>query len=100
MLEVCINAARDRLVPSPIFILSSIRSGSTLLRCVLNSHTDLHAPHELHLTDLHVITDQHNAKLALRKMELDSTELENLLWDRILYRQLSLSGKAQIVEKT
>ncbi|MFJ8165549.1 hypothetical protein ACIRBY_32180 [Streptomyces sp. NPDC096136] len=40
----------DRLVPSPVFLLSAVRSGPTLLRCVLDSHSRLHAPHELHLT--------------------------------------------------
>src|SRR3954467_12084339 len=39
----------DRLLEQPVFVLSSIRSGSTLLRVLLNSHTAIHAPHELHL---------------------------------------------------
>jgi hypothetical protein len=36
----------DRLLRAPVFVLSPPRSGSTLLRVVLNSHPLLHAPHE------------------------------------------------------
>src|SRR3712207_4275572 len=39
----------DRLVTAPTFVLCSVRSGSTLLRVLLNSHSQIHAPHELHL---------------------------------------------------
>src|SRR5215210_7162792 len=39
----------DRLVSRPTFILSSVRSGSTLVRVLLNSHSRIHAPQELHL---------------------------------------------------
>jgi len=39
----------DRLVAAPVFILCTLRSGSTLLRVLLNSHSQIHAPHELHL---------------------------------------------------
>ncbi|MCZ9341292.1 sulfotransferase, partial [Streptomyces sp. TRM76130] len=38
-----------RLVPEPVFVISSVRSGSTLLRVLLNSHPDVRAPHEMHL---------------------------------------------------
>lgn len=89
-----------RLVPSPIFILSSIRSGSTLLRCILNTHPDLHAPHELHLTDLRVALTNPHAELAIEALCTPVEELEHMLWDRLLHRELIASGKTQIIEKT
>ncbi|MFD8212331.1 sulfotransferase [Streptomyces sp. NPDC059697] len=39
---------------SPVFVLSSVRSGSTLLRVLLNSHSQIRAPHEMHLRTVHV----------------------------------------------
>ena len=50
-------AADTRLVASPVFLLSAIRSGSTLLRSILNSHPAVCAPHELHLRYLKVSID-------------------------------------------
>ena len=94
------NGDAERLVQSPIFILSSIRSGSTLLRCLLDTHPLIHAPHELHLVDLNVGIDEHFAALAMRIAGLDQRELEHLLWDRVLHRELTRSGKQLIVEKT
>jgi LPS sulfotransferase NodH len=89
-----------RLVPNPVFILSSIRSGSTLLRCILDTHTRLHAPHELHLTDVTVTLASPYAELAMGAAGLDANELEHLLWDRLLHRSLTASGKDQIIDKT
>jgi hypothetical protein len=89
-----------RLVPNPAFILSCIRSGSTLLRCILNSHSRLHAPHELHLADLTISVASSYAELAMTASGLDVTELEHLLWDRVLHRSLQASGKDHIVDKT
>jgi hypothetical protein len=94
-----VNSA-DRLVESPIFILSSIRSGSTLLRCVLDTHSLIHAPHELHLVDLAVHLDSRFVGLAMQVAGLDQQELEHLLWDRVLHRELVRSGKRLIVDKT
>src|SRR5215207_5047779 len=42
------TAAGDRLLVAPAFVLSSVRSGSTLLRVLLATHSQIHAPHELH----------------------------------------------------
>ncbi|WP_188187904.1 sulfotransferase [Nonomuraea sp. SYSU D8015] len=44
----------DRLLEAPVFLLSPVRSGSTLLRSILNAHSALHAPHELHIRRLRV----------------------------------------------
>jgi hypothetical protein len=90
----------DRLVPRPVFVMSSVRSGSTLLRSLLDAHPDLHAPHELHVRRLrvHATTD-----LAAKAMELlghNEADLEHLLWDRVMHRELTLSRKQQFVDKT
>ena len=89
-----------RLVPSPIFILSPVRSGSTLLRCLLNSHPDICAPHELHLSHLHVELENEYIQLAMDTAGLKPAELQHMLWDRILARLLAASGKRQIVDKS
>jgi hypothetical protein len=88
------------LVDSPVFILASVRSGSTLLRCILDSHSRIRAPHELHLGDLHVELVGPYVPLAMRAAGLDREELEHLLWDRLLHRELVTSGKEIIVDKT
>lgn len=90
----------ERLVPSPVFILSSIRSGSTLLRCLLGSHPDVHAPHELHLGGLKVTEEDEFTELALRTLGLSPRDVEHLLWDRLLHRQLRMSGRSVLVEKS
>ena len=98
----------NRLVPSPIFVLSAPRSGSTLLRSVLDSHSRVHAPHELHLTLLTVqernwvaggLADRY-ASISLAALGLTIRDLEHLLWDRVLHHELVRSGKELVVNKT
>jgi hypothetical protein len=95
-------APKDRLVSSPVFVLSPVRSGSTLLRVILNSHSQICAPHELHLQVVRIqIEDRHKyAKVAMKQLGLSERKLEHLLWDRILHRTLVASGKKLIVDKT
>lgn len=88
-----------RLVPSPVFVLSSERSGSTLLRALLDSHSAIHAPHELHLRQLKVQAPE-LATLAMADLGFRRRDLENLLWDRMLHLRLVTSGKQIIVDKT
>jgi hypothetical protein len=88
-----------RLVPSPIFVLSSIRSGSTLLRCVLNAHSQLHAPHELHLADLRIDPAAITTR-ALDLLGMNAGRLVFDLWDSVLHLLLAASGKQYIVDKT
>ncbi|MEV6121789.1 sulfotransferase [Streptomyces sp. NPDC052077] len=90
-----------RLVESPVFIMSLMRSGSTLLRCVLDTHPLIHSPHELHLGGLgaHLKKGQ-LTRLSARKLGLRQTDLTYLLWDSLLHRELRRSGKRIIVEKT
>lgn len=85
---------------APVFILASIRSGSTLLRVLLNSHSALHAPHELQLGHVRVELASEYATHAMHELGYDETALEYLLWDRILHRELQRSGKKHIVNKT
>jgi hypothetical protein len=93
-------AAGDRLVQRPGFVLSSVRSGSTLMRVLLNSHSKIHAPPELHLRDLTVGVRTRYAGRALDEIGLDDTFLRYLLWDRVLHRELAESGKELLVNKT
>lgn len=89
-----------RLVDSPVFVLSSVRSGSTLLRVLLNSHSRVRAPHEMHLRTVHVRLSRSFTPDAMRALDLDRAELEHVLWDRILHVELQRSGKDVIVDKT
>jgi hypothetical protein len=90
----------DRLVQAPVFVMCTLRSGSTLLRVLLDSHSQLHAPHELHLRYISVNLDAVWSERSMKEMGLDAKGLEYLLWDRILHRELSGSNKPQIVDKT
>ncbi|MFE7071235.1 sulfotransferase family protein [Streptomyces sp. NPDC057620] len=89
-----------RLVDSPVFVLSCVRSGSTLLRVLLNSHSSIRAPHEMHLRTLHVHLSRDFTADAMRALELDKEELEHTLWDRVMHLELARSGKQIIVDKT
>ncbi|WP_256361602.1 sulfotransferase [Streptomyces sp. TRM70350] len=89
-----------RLVDSPVFVLSSVRSGSTLLRVLLNSHSRIRAPHEMHLRTVHVQLTRSFTAAAMQELQLDRQELEHVLWDRILHLELTRSGKDVIVDKT
>jgi hypothetical protein len=90
----------DRLIESPVFLLSSVRSGSTLLRVILNSHSQICAPHEMHLANLKVSLSTENSEAAMTAIGLDAEEIENLLWDRMLHLVLTRSGKSVVVDKT
>lgn len=87
-------------MPRPVFILSPVRAGSTLLRVLLNSHSQIRAPHEMHLRTLHVTLAREFSGSVMADLGLDKDELEHLLWDRVLHLQLQRSGKAVIVDKT
>ncbi len=91
---------RDRLLQRPVFVLSSVRSGSTLLRVVLNSHSQIHAPHEMHFRRIQVSAYTEPVQQALEHADINERDLEHLLWDRLLHRELTLSGKSVLVEKT
>lgn len=90
----------DRLVREPVFLCSSVRSGSTLLRAVLNTHSRVHAPHETHFRRLQVTLSTEPVNQAMTALDLNQRDLEHLLWDRLLHRELTRSGKQVLVEKT
>ncbi|WP_285774254.1 sulfotransferase [Microtetraspora sp. NBRC 13810] len=94
-----VHPEADRLV-QPVFLLSPVRSGSTLLRVILNAHSQIHAPHELHLRRLTVGFGTTLAEQAMDALGHNRADLEHLLWDRVLHRELTLSGKKIIVDKT
>jgi sulfotransferase family protein len=85
---------------SPVFIFSSVRSGSTLLRVILNSHSQLYAPHELHLSGLSVQLKDKYVRDSMAALRLGEAELTTMLWDQVLAAALERSGKSVLVEKT
>jgi len=90
----------DRLLEAPAFVMCTVRSGSTLLRVLLDSHSRVHAPHELHLRDLAVRLKTEYAAKALGEIGLDDEQLRFLLWDRLLHREMTAAGKQVLVNKT
>lgn len=97
-----------RLVRSPVFLLSTPRSGSTLLRNILDTHPRIHATPELVLTEVGVQFLRFPAEygmhtiyteLGFGESGLTARELEHLLWDRVLHRALERSGKAVLFHK-
>jgi hypothetical protein len=89
-----------RQIRAPVFILSAVRSGSTLLRAILGEHSQLYAPHELHLKDVRVSLDGSFARQSMAELGLDARALEHMLWDRLMHDLLARSGKAVFVNKT
>jgi len=92
--------AGDRLVEAPVFVICTLRSGSTLLRVLLDSHSQIRSPHELHLRYVSVHFDQKWSERSMAELGLDTKGAEYLLWDRLLHRELAASGKRIIADKT
>jgi hypothetical protein len=90
----------ERLVERPTFVLCNLRSGSTLLRVLLDSHSQLHSPSEFHFRYVAVKLTKKWGRKAMHELGLDERQLEYLLWDRILDRELAMSRKEHIVCKT
>jgi hypothetical protein len=90
----------DRLIEAPVFVICTLRSGSTLLRVLLDSHSQIRSPHELHLRYVSVRFDQKWSERAMKELGLDTRAADYLLWDRILHRELSASRKSIIADKT
>jgi len=89
-----------RLLKEPVFIFSAPRSGSTLLRAILGSHSGLYAPPELPLKQLEVRADTQWIKASMDGLQLSVEDLEHMLWDRVLAESLQRSGKPRLVVKT
>ena len=90
----------ERLLTEPAFVLSSVRSGSTLLRVLLDSHSEIHSPPEMHLRNISVQVKGRHRERSLNEVGLEPRMLEYLLWDRLLHRELEASGKRLLVNKT
>jgi hypothetical protein len=77
-----------------------VRSGSTLLRVLLDSHSQIHAPHETHLRDIAVELKSRYAEKAVGEVRLSREELQYVVWDWYLNRELARTGKRYLVNKT
>jgi sulfotransferase family protein len=93
-------ARRERMLAAPVFIFCSPRSGSTLLRVILGSHSQLYAPPELPLIQLTVRAETRWIQASLEALRLTTEDVENMLWDRLLADALARSGKPTVVVKT
>ena len=90
----------DRLIQAPVFVICTLRSGSTLLRVLLDSHSQIRSPHELLLRYVSVHFDQKWSERSMKELGLDTRAADYLLWDRLLHRELSASRKSIIADKT
>ncbi|MEV4285663.1 sulfotransferase [Nonomuraea bangladeshensis] len=95
-----VDPAHDRLLREPVFLLSSVRSGSTLLRVILNSHSRIHSPIETHFRRMTVGFTTEPVRQAMQLLGHTHSDVEHLVWDRLLHRELRRSGKPILVEKT
>jgi hypothetical protein len=95
-----VDPVSDRLLHAPVFVLSPVRSGSTLLRVMLDSHSRIHAPHELHVRRIAVTLTTDPVRQAMEALGHRISDIEHILWDRMLHRELLRSGKEIIVDKT
>ncbi|MFG6197519.1 sulfotransferase family protein [Nonomuraea sp. JJY05] len=94
------DPAHDRLLREPVFLLSSVRSGSTLLRVMLNSHSQVHSPIETHFRRLTVGLGTEPVRQAMDALGHTHSDIEHIVWDRLLHRELTRSGKPVLAEKT
>ena len=97
--EVAVRGG-ERLVKAPVFVMCSVRSGSTLLRVLLDSHSQITAPPELHLRHLAATVKKGYPEQSLKEVGLGPKRLTYLLWDRVLHRELQRNGKRVLVNKT
>ncbi|WP_113701389.1 sulfotransferase family protein [Nonomuraea lactucae] len=95
-----VDPACDRLLREPVFLLSSVRSGSTLLRVMLDSHSRVHSPIETHFRRMTVGLTTDPVRQAMLHLGHTHSDLEHIVWDRLLHRELARSGKPILVEKT
>src|SRR5450432_2634888 len=69
-----------RMLTSPVFIFSPARSGSTLLRAILGSHTQLYAPPELPLMHMTVRAESKCIERSMRALQFTKEDLDHMLW--------------------
>ncbi|MFI6292875.1 sulfotransferase family protein [Nonomuraea sp. NPDC050790] len=95
-----VDPVHDRLLRAPVFLFSSVRSGSTLLRVLLNSHSLIHSPIETHFRRVTSGFPTDPVRQAVAALGHTHSDVEHLVWDRLLHRELARSGKEILVEKT
>src|SRR5699024_1694977 len=83
-----------------VFILCSIRSGSTLLTSILNSNSDIYAPHETHFTGVTYKQKTELTKRATKSLSIDKTQLKYALWNNYINQLADQNNGKIIVEKT
>ena len=67
---------------------------------LLDSHSEVCSPPEIALRDLVVNPRSKYAERTLKEIALDAQQLEYVLWDWVLQRELEESGKRMLVKKT
>ncbi|WP_220502886.1 sulfotransferase [Microbispora sp. H10885] len=60
---------------------------------LLNSHSRIHAPHELHVRRIAVTLTTEPVRQAMEAAGHRTSDIEHILWDRLLHRELVRSGK-------
>ena len=112
--------APAQTLPGPVFLLSSPRSGSTLLRVMLAGHPDLFCPPELHLLPFETLAERQDALAenylgeGLQRALMDLTGLDGSASQQILAnwteqgmdipmvygKLLELTGDRRLVDKS
>lgn len=90
----------DRLLRRPAFVLAPVCAGSSLLRRLLAGHPQLHVPPEVPLRQLEARIGPRPSATEAATLEPEPGELEQLLWDRVLHRELAASGKSFLMDAT
>ena len=96
-------------LPPAVFILSSPRSGSTLLRVMLAGHPDLYSPPELHLLPFDTMADREGdlgfsqlgegLKRAFMSLKgIDAAESQQLV-DNLIQENLSIKEVYQLLQQ-
>lgn len=90
---------------SPVFILSAERSGSTLLRYILDSHEDVSSPGELSLGEIckkllfalyRLRPDNHDKRKMMKEIKGEARRIIDKIMNAFLIR----TGKRVWCEKT
>ncbi|MGF1541128.1 MAG: alpha/beta fold hydrolase [Pleurocapsa sp.] len=96
-------------LPPAVFILSSPRSGSTLLRVMLAGHPALYSPPELHLLPFNTMTER-EAELGISQLgeglkrafmslkDIDAAESQKLV-DNLIKENLSIPEVYQLLQQ-
>jgi acyl transferase domain-containing protein/acyl-CoA synthetase (AMP-forming)/AMP-acid ligase II/pimeloyl-ACP methyl ester carboxylesterase len=103
------TVTNNKKLDSAVFILSSPRSGSTLLRVMLAGHPALYSPPELHLLPFETMADR-NEELGLSQLgqglqrafmelkNIDAQESQKLI-DRLVEENLSVRDVYEMLQK-